>query len=156
MDKPPEIVVFQRRIKRRRHGGLDLVGHLRKGRGQLCLNRVSNRFEPCHQFKIGQLRQDRAEKLIWGKACNPGRIFTREIAEAVGVKQVIFEREPCPARVFAVWTPCHLYLPRAAPIRLYMVVLVAPPSSKMFWPTMKPACCEHIKAQVAPNSAGVP
>jgi hypothetical protein len=37
-----------------------------------------------------------------------------------------------------------------------IVALVAPPSSRMFWPTMKPAWTEQRKAQAAPNSAAVP
>lgn len=40
--------------------------------------------------------------------------------------------------------------------RSYRVALVAPPSSRMFCPTMNPAFCEHRKAQAAPNSAAVP
>lgn len=38
----------------------------------------------------------------------------------------------------------------------YIVALVAPPSSKIFCPTIKPACWLHRNAQAAPNSAGVP
>ena len=37
-----------------------------------------------------------------------------------------------------------------------IVALIAPPSMTMFCPTIKPACCEHKNAQVAPNSAAVP
>ena len=37
-----------------------------------------------------------------------------------------------------------------------IVAFSAPPSSTMFWPTMKPACCEHRNAHIAPNSAAVP
>ena len=37
-----------------------------------------------------------------------------------------------------------------------IVALVAPPSSRMFWPTMNPAWTEQRKAQAAPNSAEVP
>ena len=39
-----------------------------------------------------------------------------------------------------------------APAKSY----VAPPSARMFCPTMKPACVEQRKAQAAPNSAAVP
>ena len=43
----------------------------------------------------------------------------------------------------------------SAPPR-YSVAFTAPPSSSRFCPTMNPACCEHRKAQAAPNSCGVP
>ena len=40
--------------------------------------------------------------------------------------------------------------------KTYRVLLKAPPSSKTFWPTMKPTWLEHRKAQAAPNSSVVP
>lgn len=44
----------------------------------------------------------------------------------------------------------------APPATRQSVLFIAPPSSKMFCPMMKPAYCEHRKAQAAPNSSGVP
>ena len=38
----------------------------------------------------------------------------------------------------------------------HMVETTAPPSSRMFCPTIKPACIEQRNAQAAPNSAVVP
>jgi hypothetical protein len=36
--------------------------------------------------------------------------------------------------------------------KTYIVEFTAPPSNKIFCPIIKPACCEHKKAQAAPNS----
>src|SRR6516164_1426057 len=44
----------------------------------------------------------------------------------------------------------------AAPASHPIVELKAPPSSKRFWPTMKPDEAAHKKAQASPNSAGSP
>ncbi len=53
--------------------------------------------------------------------------------------------------------PCSAPPARAVPDgTAYIDRLVAPPSRRMFWPTMNPACWLHRKAQVAPNSAAVP
>ena len=42
------------------------------------------------------------------------------------------------------------------PDRLHSVPGNAPPSSRMFWPVMKPALAPHRNAQARPNSSGSP
>ena len=98
---------------------------------------------------------------------NDARIFHRAIAAAAaadigGIDAGRLQPHPDFAR--AGHRRRHLaigqHLGRGArslvPDRLHSVPGNAPPSSRMFWPVMKPDLAPHRKAQACPNSSGSP
>ena len=62
MDEPPEIIILQRRVKFRDHGGLKLIRHGRKVVGQAFFKAIGDPLQPLQKRQIGEFADYFAEE----------------------------------------------------------------------------------------------
>jgi hypothetical protein len=96
------------------------------------LDAIGDPVDPLQKPALRQPGQHPVEERPGREARQSGRVFGSELAERFGVEQVILEREG------GARSPPLSAIPSPCPAQI--VALVWPPSSRMFCPTMKPAC----------------
>ena len=134
-DEITKVIITQRRIQWRWQRIQDRSCHPLGILWQMARQDLGDQGNPLLKLQRGEFGHHLGFKTIRVKPRMRCCKKSRQIAGLFTVEQLILEGKP----------RCHAPGP-------YIVELTAPPSRRMFWPTIKPACCEQRKAQVAPNS----